>query len=383
MPSGAKKRKAAKKKKEQQSNNSSSVDNSSPRGNDDPKSQDESDGGEVGSPASQEHHSEQNPFNEENEESDKKDSSFASGCTPVEGVTKDAEGSQKVGVEDNTAVTIERELNPEQYMESKDISVEHVESAKDSHDGDDKSSSNSSDGESRVFDIKWKEEANSASSNVEKAFPEEVTQIFEIGQTLEEAAGNLVAKTVPTGLVTPVLPMYEVAKHVMEGAEVENSEVLDVVELGLKENEDKFLLQSSDVVSALVPEKNKDNFFPVLDKNVGPSTDVICSTANGNEYKTLTLSGAYSAETSLYAENVNDSGNSNGTVIANEPTTKMSKSSGNYTSETSNDADKAKDTEISRYTESQPLVPPAPQVSQRTSWMSCCGLFEVFTVSNR
>lgn len=31
----------------------------------------------------------------------------------------------------------------------------------------------------------------------------------------------------------------------------------------------------------------------------------------------------------------------------------------------------------------QPLVPQAPQVSQRTSWMSCCGLFDLFTGSNR
>ncbi|KAJ9153236.1 hypothetical protein P3X46_026700 [Hevea brasiliensis] len=391
MPSGAKKRKAAKKKKEQQSinnsNNSSSVDNSSPRGNDDPKSQDEreSDGGEVGSPASREHNSEQHSFNEENEESEKTDSSsFASECKPVEGVAKDAEGSQKVGVEDDTVVTTERELNREQYMESKEVSVEHVESAKESHDGDDKSSSNSSsDDESRVFDMKWKEEAhNSASGNMEKVFPEEETQVLEIEKSIKEATGNSVADTAHTVvLVTPVVPLSDVAKHVMEGVEVENSEVLCVVEPGLKENEDKLLLESSDVVSSLVPKKNKDSFFSLLDENVGPSTNVVSSTVNGNENKVLTSPGAHSSETSIYAENVNDLGTLNGTVIGNEAKTLTS--SGTCTSETSNETNNTKDTRISEYTETQPLVPPAAQVSQRTSWTSCCGLFDVFTGSNR
>ncbi|KAF2314640.1 hypothetical protein GH714_028153 [Hevea brasiliensis] len=358
MPSGAKKRKAAKKKKEQQSNNnsnnSSSVDNSSPRGNGDPKSQDEreSDGGEVGSPASREHNSEQHSFNEENEESEKTDSSsFASECKPVEGVTKDAEGSQKVGVEDDTVVIIERDLNPEQYMESKEVSVEHVESAKESHDGDDKSSSSSSsDDESRVFDMKWKEEAdNSASGIVEKVFPEEETQVLEIEKSIKEATGNSVADTAHTVvLVTPVVPMSDVAKHVMEGVEVENSEALGVVEPGLKENEDKLL---SDVVSSLVPKKNKDSFSPLLDENVGASTNVVSSTVNGNENKVLTSPGALSSETSIYAENVSDLGTLNGTVSGNEA--KTSTSSGTCTSETSNDTNNAKDTRISEYTETQ------------------------------
>ncbi|KAJ9135935.1 hypothetical protein P3X46_033055 [Hevea brasiliensis] len=391
MPSGAKKRKAAKKKREQQannnSNNSSSLDDSSPRGSEDPRSQDEreSDSGEVGSPLSQDHHNDQHPFNEENQESEKTNSSsLASECKPNDGVIEDAEGSQKIGVGDDTIVIIEKELNPEQYMESKDVNVEHVQSAKEAHDGYDKSSSSSSsDDEPQVLDKKWKEEAlNSASDNVQKVFTEEVTQALGLEKPLNKANGNSFTETAPSvDLVAPVVPMSEVAKHVMEGAEVENSEVLDVVEPGLKENEEKLLRESNDVLSRLVPEKNKDNLFPLLDENVGSSTNMVSSTVNGNEDKALPLSGAHSAETSMYAENIKDSGILSVNVVGNESRTLTS--SGAYTSETSNDADKAKDIETSEYTETQPLVPPAPQVSQRTSWMSCCGLFDVFIGSNR
>ncbi|KAF2282800.1 hypothetical protein GH714_043091 [Hevea brasiliensis] len=284
MPSGAKKRKAAKKKREQQannnSNNSSSLDDSSPRGSEDPRSQDEreSDSGEVGSPLSQDHHNDQHPFNEENQESEKTNSSsLASECKPNDGVIEDAEGSQKIGVGDDTIVIIEKELNPEQYMESKDVNVEHVQSAKEAHDGYDKSSSSSSsDDEPQVLDKKWKEEAlNSASDNVQK------------------------------------------------------------------ENEEKLLRESNDVLSRLVPEKNKDNLFPLLDENVGSSTNMVSSTVNGNEDKALPLSGAHSAETSMYAENIKDSGILSVNVVGNESRTLTS--SGAYTSETSNDADKAKD----------------------------------------
>eukprot|EP00257_Ricinus_communis_P016747 XP_015575007.1 origin recognition complex subunit 1 isoform X2 [Ricinus communis] len=357
MPSGAKRRKAAKKKKEQQTNNNTNTNSSSTiNRNNDPKSQDErdSDGGEVGSPASQDHHNQEHPFNEDNEESEKRDhSTFVSDYKPVEGVTSDAQGSQNVGVEDDSVVKIERELNSELDIESKDVGVEHVESAKESHDGDDKSSSSSSsDDESRTFEKKWKEEdcnsaLDAASCNtVEKVFPEEVL-------------------------------MSEVAKHTMEGAEVENPEILDVIEPGLKESEDKLLPKSNDVIAGLVPEKNENKAFPIVDENVGASTTLIISDVNGNEGK---ISDAHT-ETTICAERTKDSETLGGAVIGNVG--KSLTSFGAHVSEACNDAIKVRDYETSEYAENQPLVPPAQRVTQRTSWMSCCGLFDVFIGSNR
>ncbi|EEF42728.1 hypothetical protein RCOM_0634810 [Ricinus communis] len=389
MPSGAKRRKAAKKKKEQQTNNNTNTNSSSTiNRNNDPKSQDErdSDGGEVGSPASQDHHNQEHPFNEDNEESEKRDhSTFVSDYKPVEGVTSDAQGSQNVGVEDDSVVKIERELNSELDIESKDVGVEHVESAKESHDGDDKSSSSSSsDDESRTFEKKWKEEdcnsaLDAASCNtVEKVFPEEVTRDSNIEQSLEEANGNSTVETDPTNdLAAPQVLMSEVAKHTMEGAEVENPEILDVIEPGLKESEDKLLPKSNDVIAGLVPEKNENKAFPIVDENVGASTTLIISDVNGNEGK---ISDAHT-ETTICAERTKDSETLGGAVIGNVG--KSLTSFGAHVSEACNDAIKVRDYETSEYAENQPLVPPAQRVTQRTSWMSCCGLFDVFIGSNR
>ncbi|KDP21191.1 hypothetical protein JCGZ_21662 [Jatropha curcas] len=371
MPSGAKKRKAAKKKKQQANNNgdNSSINNSNPQGNDDPKSQDEreSDGGDTGSPKSQDQHNQQDSANEENEESVKRDSpSFLSENRPIESVTGDAEGSQKVGVEDDTVIKIERELNSEQDIESKDVIVQ-VE-AKELLDGDNKSSSSSSsDEEPHVFDKKWKEESH---NSVGKVFPEEVTQVSGIEKSPKEANGNSVVET----LSTVVVPIFGVAKHVMEGAGVENPEVLEVVEQGLKEDEDKLLPKSSDTIAGLVPGKNDGNVVPVLEDNVRVKTDVN-SNVNGNEDNRLTSSGT--PETT-HAENIKDSETSGGNASVNE-----GKLTSSRAFEAIGDVDRAKDCETSEYTETQPLVPPAPQLAQRTSWMSCCGLFEAFSGSNR
>lgn len=291
-------------------------------GNGDPRSQDEreSDSGEVASPVSQDH---LHPFNKGNEESEWRSSSlvqsFVPENKPLERVSGDVERSQKVGLKDDDDVKIERELSPMQDVESQDVTVEHVDSTKESHDGDDSSSSSSSsDNESQALEKKWKEEgyksvlSAASRTNEEKAFSEEVAQTSKNEKPVREANSNSVAKTVPAvNLATPVVPISETVKRVSLGAEVENSEILDVVESGLAENEDKLLPTSAEVTVDLpvvaVPVKNEDKIFPILDENAGTSSNVVVSAVNGNESKTLTSSGTNAAEAGNDAGNTKDS----------------------------------------------------------------------------
>ncbi|XP_065877794.1 nucleolar protein NET1-like [Euphorbia lathyris] len=366
MPSGAKKRKQAKKKKEQlahtNGNNSSSISDTHSQGNDDPKSQDErdSDGGELGSPASQDHQNQHRSFNEENEESEKSvQSSFVAEDNPIVRVEGDVEESENTRVE--STVEIQREVKLENNTESIDVGVEHVEFSEASHNGDDKSSSSSSsDDESQAFD-----------ENVE-----EVKEDPTIEKPLE-ANGNSVTEASPAmDWVTHVVPMSEVAKHVTQGANSENAEVLDVVESGFKVSEDN-LLSKSDVVAPLVPEENEEKVIPILYQNAEASTIVSASDVNGNEDS---LPKSSISQTS-YEENIKDSEASGGTAIKNEVETLPSSVA--HTSDVNKDINKAKDFEASENIETQPLVPPAPRIAQRTSFFSCCGLLDAFTGSNR
>ncbi|XP_061948584.1 nucleolin 2-like [Populus nigra] len=272
MPSGAKKRKAAKKKREQEANNNnnSSVSTNNPQGNDDPKSHDEreSDGGEVGSPVSQDQHNHQHPFNEGNGQSEKggplPSDSLADQNKPMEVVTGDAEGSLKVESEDNIAVNIEREVNSKQNVESKNVLIEHVDSSKESHDEDDRSSSSSFSNESQAFEKKSKEANDEEKEN--GSFSEEVKQIPENEKPVKEADSNSVLETASADLVHPVVPISETAKVVIEIAQVENPEVLEVVESGFEDDEDKLLPVSNDIAVNIEREVNsKQN---VESKNV-------------------------------------------------------------------------------------------------------------------
>ncbi|XP_011005829.1 PREDICTED: transcription factor mef2A isoform X2 [Populus euphratica] len=345
MPSGAKKRKAAKKKREQEANNNnnSSISTDNHQGNDDPKSHDETetDGGEVGTSVSQDQHNHQHPFNEGNEEYEKggpsPSDSLANKNKPMEVVTGDAEGSLQVESEDSIAVNIE----------SKSVSIEHVDSSKESHDEDDRSSSSSSfSNESQDFEKKSKE-ANDEEKEI-GSFSEEVKQISENEKLVKEADSNSVLETASADLVDPVVPISETEKFVIEIAQVENPEVLEVVESCFEEDEDKLLPVSNETAevspATVVPKKNEDKVFPISDENVGASANVVGSSAYGNVGKTLVSSASHSAETG-------------------------------------NGEEKTKYTDARQITENKPPLACGPRVAERTSWMSCCGIFDVLTGS--
>jgi len=375
MPSGAKKRKAAKKKKEAHPNTNTnlsiSTNNPQGQGNEDLKSQDgkESDGGDVSTPASQDQDSDQSPFNEGNEELEERDTSttrsFVAEDKSMQGGTFVDEGEQKIVVEDDGAVKIERELKSDDNSKSKNGTFEHIKSANQSRDGDDRSSSSSSsDDETRVLEQKPKEEAYNSVLKVSShddqvkpvdSSPEEVVWVKETVNSIAQSVPivdsvNSIAESAPiVDSVKSLVSVSEEKIHITESAPVENLVIADLVESGSKEIEKKFSLKLNEApiaVTDLALEKNEDKVFHLSDENVQAHLTVVESVSNGYEDKTLPSSSAPVAATS-------------------------------------NDAASVKDPEIPESSENEPLVAPAPQVVQRSSWLGCCGLFDVLTGSGR
>lgn len=343
MPSGAKKRKAAKKKKEQKANdsnnsNSSSINSQDPQGNEDPKSQDErdSDSGEVSSRVAQEHNKDQHNFGRANEEPDEAASSSVQSAFPenIVGVTGKA-GGKKVEPKNDDRLSTERELKSKQDSDNKIV-------AKKSHGEDDRSSSSSSsssDEDTESVENKWKEQACSVDS-----LSGQVTQISENGKPVKD---DSVMETAPDVVRDePPVPMSEVAKDAAESSQVANPEVLEVIEPELKANEVKLSAsnEATDTSTGTIASgKEEDKAPPVFSEK---SSDAVSITTCGIENKKFTSSDAHPSE-----------------ALNNDTNIKYS--------------------DTSESVENRPLIASTPRVSQRTSWTSCCGLFEAFTGSGR
>jgi hypothetical protein len=357
-------------------------------GNDDVKSLDgkESESGEVSSPVSRDQDSDQNPFNERNEELEERDPSSIRSLVAedksMEGVSSDIEVSQKIRSEDDGGVKIERELKSDESSESKNGSIEHVESAKEPHDGDDRSSSSSSsDDESQATEKKPKEEpynlvleANSCDDLVKPvdSLPLEVTWVTEnapVGETV-----NSIAERAP--IVDSVKPMISVSEetiHITESAPVENLVIADMIEPGSKESEEKLSPKSKEAPAAvtdLALKQNEDKVFPLSDENVHASLTVVESVSNGYEGKTLPSSSAPATATSNGGTNEKDSeskilpsssapaaASSNGAANEIDSGGKILASSSAPVAGTSNGAANEKDSEIPECSENQVLPP--------------------------
>ncbi|KAL4279520.1 hypothetical protein GQ457_03G036050 [Hibiscus cannabinus] len=316
MPSGSKKRKAAKKKKEQAAN---SIDSNIPHGNGDPRSQDEreSDGGDVGSPASQGDHNHQHPFNQREHSPIQ---SHVAEEKSAEGAIRDVENTVISGSDVVVAVKIEEESGPKEDLQSTLVTIQHIE-----HEKSSSSCSNSSDDESQASEKKSNDKAYSFGSEVTSygnedkpasVMSEEVLKVVE-NEALEKVDSNSAVGTADA--YNSVNAALSVQEEVNRATEVSaNKSVPDVVEPGLKGSEEK-VLPSSICVSRFELGENEGKF---------PSSSVT------------------SAESS--------------TVV-----------------------DKTQLFESHDQSEKQPLVVSAPPVVQRTSVLSCCGLFDVFTGSGR
>lgn len=252
-------------------------------GNDDPKSQDEreSDGGDAGSPASQDHHNHQHPFQEGNGELEKRDP------TPVRSSDSERKSMAEVaqGLED--AVNIGREVKTEDDSGSQSINIRHVEFVKESHGGS--SSSSSSDNESQVCEKRAA--SHNGENNPADLFPKEVIQGNEKASLVE--ADNSAVETAPTGhSVEPLITESEEVIHVTQDDSVEISAVPDVVE-SLKENKES--------------KRNEEKGNPFVEDNNGTSPTVVETVTNENEGKILPTSVTPTDEISNVGESTRDS----------------------------------------------------------------------------
>ncbi|KAK8692530.1 hypothetical protein V6N13_075989 [Hibiscus sabdariffa] len=256
MPSGSKKRKAAKKKKEQAAN---SIDSNIPHGNGDPRSQDEreSDGGDVGSPASHGDHNHQHPFNQREHSPIQ---SHVAEEKSAEGAIRNVENTVISGSDDVVAVKIEEESGPKEDLESTLVTIQHIE-----HENSSSSCSNSSDDESQASEKKSKVAYNFGSEvtsygNEDKpasVMSEEVLKVVE-NEALEKVDSNSASGTADVyNLVNAALSVQE---EVVRATEVSaNKSVPDVVEPGLKGSEEK-VLPSSICVSRFELGENEGKF---------------------------------------------------------------------------------------------------------------------------
>ncbi|KAJ7947233.1 transcriptional regulator ATRX-like isoform X2 [Quillaja saponaria] len=338
MPSGAKKRKAAKKKKEKEAHINSPTNNS--QGNDDLRSHDKkgSDGGEVDSPAHQDHHNHRHPFNEGTKGPEERDSeSLVAADKSMEEVKTVVEGVHMVGVEDDGVVNIERDLKSEDTSGIKEVNIEQVELNEESHDGDSRSPSSSSDDESNVSAKKTKEEY--------KSVPESIVPDDSI-RTIDSSSAkvDLISENAPAKETvisfTESSPISDSAKPV-----VSLSEVTTCITGSASIEKSDEAKGSSTTVSDIALKKIEDTILHSSDENATASSGLVESKPNVTEVKDLSLSGTTISQYS------------NGT--------------------------KHGDSGIRDCSENQPLVEPAPRVVQKASWLNCCGLLEVLTGSSR
>lgn len=333
MPSGAKRRqKAAKKKKGNEANksnassaNTSDTNDNNSHGYDDPKSQDErdSEGGEVGTLVSQVQQNNHHPFIEGNLGRENREASsvksLASENKSMDEVTKSVESTEVLG--------------GEEILGKEDSTVVQIDwqlkpdedlDSKDVTVEDYRRTGSSSDDESQAAKKEVKEETgiftSEPTSNGKESEPVNFVLEEVVPQRLAENASVEVGK-VDGVSAEETASASNVVEPVIGGSSIDKLSVSDAVELGLKEIEEK-----------LVTVSNGGNRVP----------------AEENEEKVLPPSSDQSAETSNVAE-----------------------------------AEHTRDSEIPQVSEKQPLVATNPPLAQRASWLSCCGLFEVFSGSGR
>ncbi|CAK9139308.1 unnamed protein product [Ilex paraguariensis] len=330
-------------------------------GDDDSKGDDEkeSDGGEVSSPASQDHHNHQHPFTEGEElEAEKREIEVEGGQIDSEAkpsVSQDnhshqhsftegeVEEVEKREIELEGIVQMDRELKPAHESESKDIKIEYVEPERKTHEkGSWESSSSSSDDESQVE----KNVLLVVTAPVVDSASQVVNQVMDCN-SLEDSRSSFVE----TALVVDLdhVSSFDEVIHQNGSASVDKSVNCDVVQSVLKENGEKKL--------------------PLLDGNVRFSPVVLDLGSQEKENVVVSKSDENAVASSDATQQNRD---------------KLLPSYDAPRSDNSNGVEHAKDSEVhENCSDSQPLVASAPQLVQTTSWKSCCGLFELFTDSSR
>lgn len=340
MPSGAKKRKAAKKKLQKQSQ----INGAHPQqGNDDPKTHDErgeSDDGEV------------------ERETCEKDVG-----------NNGEEGTEKLRLGEANAAETDREVKPEENFN--DVTVDAGDSSREPQNvdasGEHRSSSSSSSEDDEVAVEKEKEkpvaaeleklEEQGQSSLQEAALSDETLKPSADYVPVAASGENSVTSEVAYNLVEESIPVEESVKEVVsspresnvmtESVPLENPTPIEMVKSELKQNVDEVLalLNEKEVFSAvkdMVQDKFETKVVPIGDGSSGNSSGLVDTTVKDDESLLPQSSGVTTVDRSCADDNLQESENH-------------------------------------KHSEEQPLVSSAPLPVRRTSWMNCCGLFEVLS----
>ncbi|CAL0329893.1 unnamed protein product [Lupinus luteus] len=434
MPSGPKKRKAAKKKKQNENN----INNL--QGNDELKSQDEigSDGGEVSSPRDHDHGNDhQNPFNEGSEEAEKRDlpasQPIASDAKSTEEIPSDTQIDKILGQKEDSVVLIEGDMKSEES----DVSFEHIETAKESCYGNengggtskDESVTNnpkdedyniigeaivchelvksidspSSDVTSIAENAPVEETGNSAVESSVTSKEDSVVLVegdmkseesseskdvnFEHIETAKESCyGNengsgtsndeSITKNNPKDEDYNSIEEAIVCHELVKSIDSPPSDVTSIAENAPVEETGNSVAESSvysvKAVASLSVAENDDNGSVLVENTVVPSVGVTDLAMKINEDRVYPLIDENARTSNLKEPKPKESDSKVITSLSASPITKSF-----------NGAEHIKESETPECSQNQPLVASAPRIVQKTSWLSCCGLYEVVSGSDR
>ncbi|XP_004293657.1 PREDICTED: protein SPT2 homolog [Fragaria vesca subsp. vesca] len=395
MPSGAKRRKAAKKKKEQETQNgdSSTTNKANPQG-DEGKIRDEkgSDSGQVDS----------KPLAKEWRP-------VAKGKS-VEGDSSDAEATRKDG-----GVKFERDLKEGSK------SNKRAGSGKESSKGSSSSgsgSSSSSDGESRVVDRRRKEKGDASEekpASVSEGKPARVSEEKPASvsegkpASVSDGKPTHVSKEKPAGVSEGKPARVSEEKPASVSEEKPASDLVKSVDSLLAEVTHSAGDAPAEKTTSLDAEKTHSLHsdkpvasVPGMTVHLTETTQVDGLVISGTVVKPAVESGTEKLLPTGDPESLTDSlpekiesmvtpmpienGKASPSMaesVSKENGSKVLPSLVVSVAQTSNDAGSIKDSEIPEYSESQPLVAPAPRVVEKTSWFGCCGILDVITGSRR
>ncbi|KAL0305548.1 UNVERIFIED_CONTAM: hypothetical protein Sradi_5972100 [Sesamum radiatum] len=303
-------------------------------GDEDVKHQDDkgSDVGEVSSPASQDHHHHENLLTEGEEEEIEKEGNL-SNPPPVGELKTDSDQVQKAL---ESVVRVEREIKIDDELGHRDETIDHDESTTKSYDGGSSgrsgssSSSNSSDDESQG--IKNSEAAVDISS-VDSA---------KVADSLSAMSADSIFSA----------QTKEARDSVAEKISVSGEQV------GVDMSSPTNMAVPPYVVESLAQENGGKKLSSVENK-VGTSMACVYAALERKEEAIVQTTATISDPKECVAQEADD----RLTLPYNAPNA-------------DNGAEHKKDSGVT-----QPLLVPSPHPVDRTSWKSCCGLFEVFSGS--
>jgi hypothetical protein len=436
MPSGSKKRKAAKKKKAHHHTHNHNNNNNSTHENDEHKSQDErdTDGVEVSSPAS---HVQVHPFDDGNSGSDP--SPDRSPLAENESAFAKEEFALKEELKDDAKIEEENKSEGDNW-EVEEVGIELVDSAKEvnANEGTPNISSLVNEKKSIEKAIDCESETTSYETK-----PTEVTTKDTESEAFTQIDDNLIVEPVLVvdELNSVAVPVSEEVVEVLESASVENSPVSYVAGSALNGNAEKLtdddieILQAGtiNVENEVSLSSNENNAVPVFEFVESASVknpavfDATGSVLKENAEKLSDddieiLQAATTSVESIDNNEKKDSLLSKEIVgaslekeglklpdalsdIMDVATTEIKVKTfpvleENIIGVSSDSSESAISGIVSRDlmssetpsavtsrgfkdSETEPLVAPAPQVVRKTSWLNCCGIFDVLSGSSR